>query len=359
VFVLIGGWGIPATHGILAMGHHQGHVMPELKSVLTLRNLQIGGLLAAIAWSCWPVLLEMSSRWSSDPRYSHGYVVPVLALAILVMRWDRCPVRPESPNCWGLVLIVAGAVLQLIGAYIFNYWLQGMALLPYVMGVALLFGSWSGLRWALPAILFLVFMIPLPYRLEMALGQQLQTIATVISVFSLQLLGLPVLSSGNLIQIGSLKLNVAEACSGLSMLMTFFALSAAAALLIDRPRIYKVVILLSAAPIAVIANVIRIVITSILYQVAGSELAEKVFHDVAGWVMMPLGLGLMWLELWILSKLLVEEGDGSNGKSLHEPDEHPGGSAASTKPASVTSGVAQVTDGAWTDKESSASVAHP
>jgi exosortase len=293
--------------------------MPDLKSLLTPRTALIAVFLAAIGWSCWPVLTEMAARWDSDPRYSHGYLIPLFAIVILALRWDRCPAYPGVPNWWGLLPILAGMSLQLLGTYVFNYWLQGMALIPYTLGIALMFGGWRGLLWAAPAIAFLLFMIPLPYRLEGALGQGLQNLSTLASVFTLQLLGMPVLSSGNIIRLGTHQLNVAEACSGLSMLMTFYALSAAAAVLIDRPRIYKIIILLSAAPIAVIANVIRIVITSVLYTMASSELAEKVFHDVAGWVMMPLGLGLLWFELWVLSKLLVDEGRPGGDQNPSEP----------------------------------------
>lgn len=342
---------------------NQVPTMPDLKTLLSPRTGLIVALFAAIGWSSWPVLSEMAVRWSTDPRYSHGYVIPVFALVILGLRWDRCPPHLETPNWWGLVLILMGAALQLTGTYVFNYWLEGVALFPYAMGIALLFGGWRGLRWAMPAIAFILFMIPLPYQLEVALGQRLQRISTVVSVFALQVLGMPVLSSGNIIRLGPHQLNVAEACSGLSMLMTFYALSAAAALLIDRPRIYKVIILLSAAPIAVVANVIRIVVTSVLYTVAGSELAEKVFHDVAGWIMMPLGLGLLWFELWILSKLVVDDSAGNaEGKSRRGPD-GPDGSldrpAIRPDATSGKTGVSSLTDGSWADAGAAAPAARP
>jgi exosortase len=309
--------------------------MPDLKELRNVRTGLVAGLLAAVAWSSWPVLTEMAARWSSDPRYSHGYVIPLFALAILAIRWEHRPSRPAAPVAWGLGVIVTGAALQLLGMYVFNYWLQGMALIAYAAGIAVLFGGARGLWWALPGIGFLLFMIPLPYRLESALGQSLQRISTDVSVFALQLLGLPVNSSGNVISLGSRLLNVAEACSGLSMLMTFFALVAATAVLIDRPLGWKVLVLLSAPPIAVVANVLRIVVTALLYQYASDELAKKIdFHDAAGWVMMPLGLGLLWLELWVLSRVLVVEADapgpaaGAAGRAAP-----PGGSLAGPEAA--------------------------
>jgi exosortase/archaeosortase family protein len=96
---------------------------------------------------------------------------------------------------------------------------------------------------------------------------------------------------------------VVEACSGLGMLMTFFALSAGLALVIQRPLVDRVVVFLSAVPVGVLMNVLRITVTVFLYEAASAELATLVFHDLAGWIMMPLALGVLWLELLFLARL--------------------------------------------------------
>jgi exosortase/archaeosortase family protein len=89
------------------------------------------------------------------------------------------------------------------------------------------------------------------------------------------------------------------------MLVTFFALATAVAFVIRRPLWEKVVVVLSAAPVAVAANVVRITATGVLHRTAGSRVANAVFHDLAGWLMMPLALGLLWAELEFLACLFV------------------------------------------------------
>jgi exosortase/archaeosortase family protein len=89
------------------------------------------------------------------------------------------------------------------------------------------------------------------------------------------------------------------------MLMTFFALSTAVALLFGGPMLDRVVIALSAVPIAVAANAARITASAILQETAGQRLADLVFHDLAGWLMMPFGLFLLWIEMRVLARLLT------------------------------------------------------
>jgi exosortase len=203
-------------------------------------------------------------------------------------------------------MLLAGLGVQLGGAYYSYEWFEAAALLPELAGLALLLGGRAALRWSGPSIAFLIFMVPLPYRLEGALSHPLQRVGTVASTYALQTLGLPAVAEGNVIHIDDISIGVVEACSGLGMLFTFIAMSAGVALVVRRPALDRAVILLSAAPIAVAVNVLRIATTGVLHRVASHELADRVFHDLAGWLMMPAALGLMAAELWLLSRLLVE-----------------------------------------------------
>jgi exosortase len=120
----------------------------------------------------------------------------------------------------------------------------------------------------------------------------------------LQTVGLPAVSEGNIILIDDLRIGVVEACSGLGMLMTFFALSTAVALMARRPLWERLMLIVSAVPIGVCINVVRITATGILHRTVGSNVANAVFHDLAGWLMMPLALLLLWLEMRYLARLL-------------------------------------------------------
>jgi exosortase len=260
--------------------------------------------LAGLLWLFWPTLLGMAHRWGHDARYSHGYLVPLFALYLLWARRGLAPVA-FRPSWWGLPLLLAGLGLRAAGSYLYIHTLAEAALLPCLAGLFVLAGGGRALRWAWPAVAFLIFMVPLPWRVEAALGRPLPRLATIMSTYALQTLGFAATAEGNVIRMGEIKLGVVEACSGLSMLVIFFALSTAVVLVVRRRPLDKAVIFLSAVPIALLANVVRITVTGVLHKTAGSDLANLVFHDLAGWLMMPLALGMLWLEVRLLDVVLV------------------------------------------------------
>jgi exosortase len=263
---------------------------------------------ACALWAYWPTLEGMADRWSHDPQYSHGFLVPVFALVVVWSRRESTPARAMRASWWGLPVLTAAVALRLVAAYVGLGYLDGPSLLASLAGVCLLAGGGTALHWAWPAIGFLAFMLPLPYTVEMALAHPLRSLATTMSTYALQTLGWPAVSEGNVIVMDDVRLGVIDACSGLGMLMTFFALSTAVALLVQRPLADRLAIVASAVPIAVLANVARITATGVAYQTLGAEAAHKLFHDLAGWLMMPLALALLWLEVRLLSAVLVDLG---------------------------------------------------
>jgi exosortase len=261
---------------------------------------------AGLLWAYWSTFAALERRWAQDPQYTHGYVVPVFALIVLWFRRQSFPAREVRPSWWGVPALVAGAGLRLAGAYFYLPWLDAGSLLPSLAGLVLVFGGAPALRWAWPGVAFLLFLVPLPHQADIFLANPLRRVATLASTYALQTLGVPALAEGNVIVMDELKVGVVEACSGLGMLMTFFALSTAVAFVIQRPLLDRAVVFLSAVPVAVLMNVARITVTVFLFRVASARLANAVFHDVAGWVMMPLALAVLWLELRFLSRLFVE-----------------------------------------------------
>ncbi len=263
------------------------------------------GLFLVVLWAYWPALATMARKWARDPQYSHGYLVPLFALALLWSRRHQLAAAPR-PSAWGAALLATAAALRAAAAYLYFDWLDGVSLLPCLAGVCLLAGGRQALRWAWPSIAFLVFMVPLPGQVEARLGFPLQALATRSSTYALQTLGLPAVAEGNRILLNEARIGVVEACNGLRMLLLFGAVCTAVALVIRRPPLDKAVLLLSAVPVALAANVVRITATGVVHELAGAAVAEAVFHDLAGWLMMPLALGFLWLELWVLSRLFVE-----------------------------------------------------
>jgi exosortase len=261
-------------------------------------------------YAFWPALAEMADRWHTNPQYSHGYLVPVFAVALLFWRRDRLD-RAKCRVDWrGLLLIAFGALAYTAGGFLYFDSLSAGALIPTLFGIALLLGGPAALRWCGPMILFLVFMIPLPYAIETALGQPLQSIATRGSTWLLQTMGFPAVSEGNVILLEHGRIAVVEACNGLSMLLTFAAMTTAMAMAVNRPFLDRVLIVVSTIPVAVLVNIVRIAANGVAMEVwtdpQYADTIHKVFHDQGGWLMMPLAILLLWLELWMLGRLLVE-----------------------------------------------------
>jgi exosortase len=263
----------------------------------------------SLFWAYWTTLQEISQRWAHDPQYSHGYFVPAFALFLLWHRRGYLSTGRFGPSWWGLPVLAAGLLLRLVGAYFHFVWVDQVSLLPCLAGICLLLIGRRGWRWAQPAILFLVLMIPLPYSLGVALADPLRRLATVSSTFLLQTVGMPAVAEGNVILIGEAELDVAEACSGLRMLVTFFALSTAVALLSGRPIWERIALVVSAIPIALVANVLRVTAMGLFAGTAGTT--SDALHDVSGWLMMPLALGILWIELGVLKRLLIQRESAS------------------------------------------------
>jgi exosortase len=267
------------------------------------------GLLAGVGaalWSYWTTLGEVAQRWAHDPQYSHGYLVPAFAVLILWLRRGRLRDSDRAPSWWGVVVLLLGVVGRLAGTRFSLDWLEDVALLPCLAGVCLTAGGRAAWRWAWPAVLFLFFMIPLPHRVAVAAAEPLQRLATVASCYALQTLGLPAVPEGNVILLNDSSIGIVEACSGLRMLVVFFALSTAVGLVIRRPLWERLVVVGSAVPIALFANLVRITATGVLHQTSDRQFAEDFFHDLGGWLMMPLALALLWVELKVLARLLPD-----------------------------------------------------
>jgi exosortase len=275
-------------------------------------EIRVGAVVGlALLWVYLPTLAELLGRWGHDAQYSHGYLVPLFAAYLLWTRRSLLPGAPR-PSWGGSALLLAGLGLHFAGTYLFFDWLAAAALVPSVAGLVLLVGGRRALRWAWPAVAFLIFMVPLPHRLEVGLAQPLQRVATAASTYALQTLGFVAFAEGNVIRLGEVRIGVAEACSGLSMLLIFFALAIAVALVIDRSWYEKLLLVASAVPIALAANCTRITVTAILEKTINHEVAHDVFHDgLAPWLMMLLALGLLWVELrlfaWVILPRQQEE----------------------------------------------------
>ena len=261
-----------------------------------------------------PNFRDLYSTWSNDPNYSHGYLVIPIALWILWQRLSKPRAEQHSNDVpapwWGWVFLAGTLAVRAI-AYERNLqWVETATLVPAIGCITWTFGGWPLLHRVWPAIVFLVFLLPLPGSVNALLAIPLQSIAALGSCFLLQLSGLWAIREGTVINLrtphGSVPLDIALACNGLRMLMTMAATITATIVLIPMPTWKRIALLASTIPIALLSNMLRIVVTGWCYYVITEPAQKARAHDLSGLFMMPLALSLVALELQLLSWLVPE-----------------------------------------------------
>ena len=271
----------------------------------------------AIAILFRDLLLGCVNRWATEPQYSHGFAIPIMALGLGWFSRHKFQPGTAHSNAFGLAMILAGIVGHIAAVYFYVEAIDAISFLLVVTGTTLLIWGRRTFAGLWPAVLFLGFMLPLPFQIERALSGPLQILGANESAWYIQTFGIPAIAQGNTILMGDTRLGVADACSGLRMLMVFFAISTAAVIVSKRTAWEKLLMLLSALPIALICNIVRIVATAVAHQSLGRATADLVFHDLSGWLMMPLAMLLLFLEVKLLDCLFVEASNSRPGMTYH------------------------------------------
>lgn len=285
--------------------------VPTASAVARPAVWQIAALVGLLGWAYLPMLRVFADKWLNDPQYSHGLLVPFFSAYLIRRAWGGEALALKPLPILGGALLALTLVLRAAGGALLFYQFDAAALLVSLAAVSLMFGGLPLLKRTWPAIAFLIFMVPLPYELERNVGSPLKTAATVASTFLLQTIGLPAIRDGNLILIDEVRLGVVDACSGLKMMVTFAAFSFGAVLLMQRSRFEKLMVLLGIVPVAILSNVLRIAATGVSFTFITDSHTREHLHDWYGYAMMPVGLALLWAEVWVLRKLVVD--DGTNG----------------------------------------------
>lgn len=267
------------------------------------------GLAVCGVWAYWSVLVKLWTIWSNEPDYSHGFLVPLFTAALIYMNRDRAPRFRPAPSWLGIGLLVVAGAMLIAGDLLFVDSMLGWSLVLWIMGSFWTLAGTKWIKWSAKYLAFLIFMVPLPFRLETALSLPLQRIATNVSTWMLQTLTLPAIAEGNTIYIDEIHLNVVEACSGLRMCMSITAMAFAFILLYRRPLWSRVAMLSALAPIAIISNASRITINGLLLYYRpenASEQYHQMAHDFSGYGMIPTAGLLFFLLISYLDKLFVE-----------------------------------------------------
>lgn len=289
-------------------GEGLDRALPECSRVKIHPTILWGGVscvgLYLLLW--WSTLEHFVFVWSNDDNYTHGFLVPLISLYFAREASLDGPRPYRSALKLGLSLLAFSALVRYATIPLPIGILGDFAFVLGIAGLVAAVGGLNSLRQYGFPLFFLVFMIPLPVALYTMITQPLQLLVSKISSGMLNTIGIPVLCEGNTMTLpGDVKMFVAEACSGMRQLTGFLALTTAVAYLSPRPWWFRAVLIASSIPIAMTANIIRVILTGWIMYYIDPRYASGTFHTIEGLLMMGLGLGLLSAEIWLLNQVIV------------------------------------------------------
>jgi len=257
------------------------------------------------------------SRWVSDPNWSHGFLIPLFSLYFINQRREEILQSPVRPSYFGLLLLICGVIFYPVNLVQLQWgYLTPIDMILTLGAVVLFLGGWSLAKHLWLPVGFLIFAVPLPNRYYVELTMPMRLLSAKLAGALLNLVhGVQATVNGVIIDVVyngvqvEPPLNVAEACSGMRLMMAFLALGVAMAYLHYRPAWQRIVLLASTIPIAVFCNVVRVTATGFIYVLVDPKYAEGIYHNLLGLAMLPLAFGLYGFIAWFMSSLFVVEGE--------------------------------------------------
>ena len=281
----------------------------------------------AVIFAYATVLVKLTNDWWFDENYSHGLLIPFVIGYILWLQRDQLRAEESRPTwLWGGLAIGAALFALWAGVAGAELYTQRLSLLLIIIGLLLYFFGSRLLRLMFVPLVLLFLALPIPAIVFNRIAFPLQLFASRCAVWSMSVLGIPVLRQGNIIELKPLnsfetrKLEVVEACSGIRSLMTLITLAVVFAYF-TYPRSNDVggptgpfaflrsygfwrstILVVSAVPIAILTNAARVSGTGILSHYYGTQVADGFFHSFSGWVVYIVAFLLLFAVGWILDR---------------------------------------------------------
>ena len=258
------------------------------------------GLLLLASYA--PVLWRLVRQWDSDPDMGHGFFVPIVVGFIVWQKRAELRAIQPSPNWWGLAVVLYGTLQLSIATLGAELFLARAAFVISVIGIVLLLGGTAWVRALAFPLFLLFFMIPIPTVVYNSITFPLQLLASRVSTQALDLMQIPVLREGNVLELAEQKLSVVEACSGIRSLLSLTFLSLVYGYFFETKVWMRAVLFAATIPIAIVANASRVTLTGVLTEYK-PELAEGFFHTASGWVIFMVALAILILLHQILRRV--------------------------------------------------------
>ena len=261
--------------------------------------LVAGSVLAIFAF--YGEIMSLLSTWESQEEYSHGFIIPFIAAFMMYQKRHEFRQFTYGGSWAGALLVVSATLLCIAGRMAVVSTMGQYAFVLSIAGLLLALLGWKAFKVILPAVVLLAFMVKLPTFIFNNLSGQLQLISSEIGVWFIRLFNISVYLEGNVIDLGMLKLQVVEACSGLRYLFPLMALSYILANFYRAPFVWKALLFVSSMPVTVLMNSFRIGAIGVTVEYWGKKMAEGFLHDFEGWVVFMAAFIVLLLEILIFN----------------------------------------------------------
>ena len=260
----------------------EGHAPPDRRpSVQTIAS--IVAIAACFALLYRGVIVKLVSDWSNDDNYSHGFLIVPIALYLAWERREKISRLPLAPQPLGLLVVLASVAVLAAGTIGAELFLTRISMIGTLAGAIVFLCGWRHLQALIFPVAFLVLMVPLPAIIFNKITFPLQLLASQAGEFGIAALNIPVLREGNIIVLAHTKLEVVEACSGIRSLVSLLTLAIVYGYFVDPRAWVRWIVSLSAIPVAIVSNAMRITGTGIAAHYYGPSAAEGFFHSFSGW----------------------------------------------------------------------------
>jgi len=250
-------------------------------------------ILGLVAVLFYPTFAWLVYNWLNNSYYSHGFLVPLISGFFVWRRRDAFQQDKREPSNLGLIVLGLSLVIYLVAQVWQAYHLSAFALILLLAGLALYFlGKEATLRIAFP-LAFLLFMIPLPFINQ--LSPTLESFTATVSTAVVHLLGIPATNFGSQIQLPNSSFVVGAACSGLNSMVALATLVVVFIYILEGSRLGKIILLIMAIPLALVANLFRVSSILVIAHLFGAEAGMRYFHDYSSLVLFLLAFLLLVL----------------------------------------------------------------
>lgn len=255
--------------------------------------LQASLVIALTVWLWGPIVLRWLVDLWGDPNYSFGLITFAFAVWLTWGRRQEWQRTSGSVSYTGLLFVAFALALLFVGTLGSELFLSRISLVFFLAGVTWYLRGWKPVRALALPLGLLVLAIPLPEVVFNQVAFPLQLIASQLATVGLDVLGVPVLHEGNIITLPRITLGIAEACSGLRSAFSLVALSIIYGHFVEPKNTIRIVLAVTAIPIAILVNSLRVMGTGLLAQYLTLQAAKGFFHGFYGWLLFVVALVLL------------------------------------------------------------------